>query len=127
MSGNATPAERALAALDDLVAVFAANDEDAYFDSFATTARFVLPDTSPVALSVDEYRTLWREWRADGWRVVTCTSTDRQVTCAGDTAVVTHRVTTALGDGTTLNERETVIIDLSAEPKPLVMHEHLSS
>lgn len=127
MTTNDIRTERALAALDDLVAVFAANDEDAYFGSFATNARFVLPETPGVALGVEEYRAMWRGWIADGWRVASCASTERDVVMVGDTAIVTHRVATTLGDGTVLVERETVVIDLASTPKPVVVHEHLSA
>lgn len=118
--------DRALAALDALVKVFAANDEDAYFGSFAPNAQLVFPDTGRTALSVADYRALWRGWRADGWAVRTCVSTDRGVVLVGDTALVTHHVTTTLADDTVLDERETVVFDLSTQP-PLVVHEHLSA
>ncbi|WP_461665741.1 hypothetical protein [Gordonia sputi] len=45
----------------------------------------------------------------------------------GDVAIATHRVSTTLGDGTELSERETVVFDLAASPRPLVVHEHLSA
>ncbi|MGV9858829.1 nuclear transport factor 2 family protein [Gordonia sp. NPDC003425] len=127
MSTDPTPADRALAALDALVAVFAANDEHAYFGSFAPDAQLVFPDTAQVSITVEQYRTLWRGWRADGWRVTSCRSSDRDVLVRGDVAIVTHRVATTLGDGTALSERETVVFDLAAQPKPVVLHEHLSA
>lgn len=127
MSDSSNPVTSALAALDELVAVFAANAEDAYFDSFSPDAQLVFPDLPGTAITVAAYRQLWREWRADGWGVASCVSTDRNVLTVGDTAIVTHRVATVLADGTELSERETVVFDLAAQPKPVVVHEHLSA
>lgn len=127
MSPSDNTSNRALAALDRLVAAFASNEEAAYFGCCAPTARFVFPDTPEVALGVEQYRTLWRGWRSEGWRVDKCVSTERDVLIVGDTAIVTHRVSTTLGDGTELSERETVVFDLATSPHPLVVHEHLSA
>lgn len=118
---------RALDALDALVAAFAANDEDAYFGAFAPDAQLVFPDQDRTAIGVADYRALWRSWRAEGWGVATCVSSDRRVLVVGAVAIVTHRVSTTLSDGTTLSERETVAFDLDADPGPLVVHEHLSA
>ncbi len=81
MSYSDNLSERALTALDDLVTAFASNDELTYFGCFAPRARCVLPETPGVTITVDAYRDLWRGWRADGWRVASCVSTERDVLC----------------------------------------------
>lgn len=117
-----------LEALDALVEAFASSDEDAYFGCLHPDATFVLPG-SPRFGSTQEYRAAWRAWVAeDGFTVLGCTSTDRQVQWVGETALVTHAVTTTVrthtGEETTA-ERETVVLARSGD-RWLVVHEHLS-
>ena len=118
----------ALAALDRLVTAFASSDEDAYFACLHPDATFVLPG-SPRLGCRQEYRDAWRHWVAeDGFRVLTCSSTDRHVQWVGETALVTHHVATTVrthaGD-TSTSERETVVLARSGADW-LVVHEHLS-
>ncbi|SCX44485.1 conserved hypothetical protein [Klenkia marina] len=116
-----------LAALDRLVAAFGAGDEEAYFACIAPEATFVLPGY-PRYGSREEYRAAWRSWVADGFAVLGCTSTDRHVQWVGETALVTHRVRTAVrvgDDHARTVERETVVLAQVDGPW-LVVHEHLS-
>lgn len=119
-----------LEALDGLVRAFASSssDADAYFDCLAPEATFVLPG-SPVFGSREEYRAAWRQWVAeDGFTVLACDSADQQVQWVGETAVLTHAVTTTVrthaGTATT-HERETVVLARTGD-RWLVVHEHLS-
>ncbi len=118
----------ALDALDALVTAFGSSQEDAYFACLAPEATFVLPG-SPRFGSREEYRAAWRQWVAeDGFTVLACASTDRHVQWVGETALLTHAVTTTIrthaGVDTT-SERETVVLARSDE-RWLVVHEHLS-
>jgi uncharacterized protein (TIGR02246 family) len=112
------------------VAAFASSDHDAdaYFDRLHPDATFVLPG-SPRFASREEYRAAWRSWVADdGFRVLACTSADQQVQWVGETALLTHHVTTTVatpdGEATT-QERETVVLTRDGGGW-LVVHEHLS-
>jgi uncharacterized protein (TIGR02246 family) len=116
-----------LEALDRLVAAFGAGDEEAYFACIAPEATFVLPGY-PRYGSRDEYRAAWRDWTANGFAVLSCTSVDRQVQWVGETALVTHGVRTAVrvgDDHARTVERETVVF-ADVDGAWLVVHEHLS-
>jgi uncharacterized protein (TIGR02246 family) len=113
-----------------LVAAFGEGRLDEYFDCFAPDATFVFY-TAPVRLmSVDEYRALWARWVAeDGFRVVSCRTSDTNVQLFGDIAVVTHsvktRISTDQGEDT-LDERETIVMARGVDGHWLGVHEHLS-
>src|SRR3954468_4014856 len=107
--------EDVLAAADRLVAAFAATDTEAYFACFAESATFVF---HPEAERLDNraaYEALWDGWLASGWRVEECHSSDRLVQVLGDSAVFSHRVhtvTSADGERTSLDERESIVFAL---------------
>ncbi|WP_258933516.1 nuclear transport factor 2 family protein [Nesterenkonia pannonica] len=67
------------AAAERIVDAFAANDGPRYFAGFAPEATFIFHPEPQRLPSRDAYEQLWNSWRADGWRVVSCTSTDRHV------------------------------------------------
>lgn len=125
-----TPAatESVLTAADRLVGAFGSHDVEAYFAAFRPDATFTFY-THPVPLrSRAAYEDLWRSWEADGFRVLSCASSDRHVQELGDVAVFTHRVATrAVLDGAEqdLDERETIVFVRSASGW-LAVHEHLS-
>ena len=117
-----------LSAADRLIAAFAATDTAGYFESFAPDASFVF---HPEARRFDDrsaYEQAWKTWIADGWRVVSCDSTERLVQIFDTTAIFTHRVrtVTAVGaDESVTDERETIVF-VSDGRQLLAVHEHLS-
>jgi uncharacterized protein (TIGR02246 family) len=122
-----TEVRQAVAAL---VAAFGEGRLEDYFGCFAPDATFVF-HTAPVRLmSVDEYRALWAQWVAeDGFRVVSCRTSDTNVQPFGDTAVVTHSVETRISTNQgedTLHERETIVMARGRDGRWLGVHEHLS-
>lgn len=129
MIGVGLTEHEVLAAADHLVAAFAATDTDAYFACFAPEASFVF---HPEAERFDDratYERVWAGWLADGWRVVSCESTERLVQVYGDTGILSHRVRTEVevgGERTTTEERETIVFVRSDSGELLAVHEHLS-
>lgn len=113
-----------------LVAAFGEGRLDDYFASFAPDATFVFYTTPTRLMSADEYRALWDTWVAeDGFRVVSCRTSDTNVQAFGDTAVVTHSVETRISTNEgedTLRERETIVMTRDADGRWLGVHEHLS-
>ncbi len=80
---------------ESLVAAFAASDAKAYFAHFHPDATFLFHDTPGLITSRADYEGLWTQWeREDGFRVLTCESTDQHVQEHGDLAVFTHAVRT---------------------------------
>ncbi|GAS97796.1 uncharacterized protein RMCC_4762 [Mycolicibacterium canariasense] len=117
-----------LAAADALVAAFAATDTAAYFACFSPDATFVFHPEPARLDNRAAYEALWAGWLAAGWRVVSCTSTDRLVQLHGDLAVFTHSVRTTTSENsveTTTDERETIVFARVGE-RLLAVHEHLS-
>ena len=83
---------------ESLVAAFAASDATAYFAHFHRDATFLFHDTPGLVGSRADYEALWTQWeREDGFRVLTCESTDQHVQEHGDLAVFTHAVPDAEG------------------------------
>ncbi len=118
-----------LAAADHLIEGFAGTDTTAYFDCFAADASFIFYPESTRFDDRGAYERVWNGWLADGWRVVSCDSTERLVQIFGTTAVFTHRVrtVTAVGaDESVTDERETIVFALDGG-KLLAVHEHLSA
>jgi ketosteroid isomerase-like protein len=119
------------AAAGQLVAAFAEGRVDEYFACFAGDATFVFHTTPERLESREAYRLLWRRWEAeDGFRVLSCASSNQLVTALGeDVAVFVHdvatRVTTSAGEED-LRERETIVF-ARREGRWLAVHEHLSS
>lgn len=122
--------DEVMAAAARIVDAFAHTDTSAYFAEFDPAATFVF---HPEAARLDNraaYEALWASWLADGWRVVTCSSSDPLVQLLGDTAIFTHTVSTTAGvpgdDATTL-ERETIVFQRQPDGGVLAVHEHLST
>jgi ketosteroid isomerase-like protein len=112
-----------------LVAAFAATDTDAYFDCFAPDATFIFYSEPARLDSRNQYRNLWQEWVAGGWRVIDCISTNAEIRVTGPVAVYTHDVLTTIainGDEELLNERETIVFSRHKSGALLAVHEHLS-
>ena len=78
-----------------------------------------------------QYRALVRAWKDEhGFRVLSSTSHDADVSVFGDTAIFTHGVTTRQtweGEETTLHERESIVFQRQPDGVWLAIHEHLSS
>lgn len=121
-----------MTATDALVAAFAATDTAAYFACFSPDATFVFHPEPTRLNDRATYEALWVSWLGDGWRVVSCKSSDRLVQTFGDTAVLSHTVDTVTSvDGhlSTTRERESIVFVLDGErvpPRLLAVHEHLS-
>ncbi len=117
-----------LAAADRLIAAFASTDTAGYFESFAPDASFVFYPESSRFDDRSAYEQVWNGWLAEGWRVVSCDSSERLVQIFGTTAVFTHRVHTVTAVGTeesVTDERETIVFALHGQ-RVLAVHEHLS-
>lgn len=116
------------AAAAAIVDAFGANDGDRYFDGFAPEATFVF-HTEPRRLeNRAEYERLWDEWVESGWRVTSCSSSDRRVQVFDGGAVFSHTVDTSVEtpDGPeSYRERETIVFTADGD-RLLAVHEHLS-
>ena len=125
-----SPDDEVLAAARSLVEAFGRHATDAYFNSFASDATFLFHSHDLPLRSRKEYRDVWNGWETDGFRVLSCTSSDQRVQVLGhDTAVFTHRVRTFVRMGQiedSLDERETIVFRREAGGRWLAVHEHLS-
>ena len=116
-------------ATDDLVAAFAATDTSSYFACFSPDATFVFHPEATRLNDRAAYEALWATWLDDGWRVVSCTSSDRMIQILGDAAVLSHTVDTVTsidGNESTTRERESIVFALDDEHRLVAVHEHLS-
>lgn len=116
-----------------LVSAFGSGDLPAYFGCFASDATFIFHTTSQVLESAGDYRQEWTTWqRDDGFRVLSCTSSEQRVQNLGSVAVFTHRVRTRVATNAgeeELRERETIVFrrnDDGPGPRWVAVHEHLS-
>jgi ketosteroid isomerase-like protein len=131
VSGPGTEAD-VLAAADGLVAAFGSHDVAGYFAAFSPDATFTFYTHPEPLRSRSAYEELWRSWEADGFRVLSCASSDRHVQALGDVAVFTHRVATRVvldGADQDLDERETIVFTRARDHEGdrwLAVHEHLS-
>ncbi|GAA3606997.1 nuclear transport factor 2 family protein [Agrococcus terreus] len=116
------------AAVDAIVAAFAATDTERYFAAFAPSASFVF-HTEPRRLDDRAaYEALWRSWLAEGWHVIACRSTERLVQPLPGGAVLTHTVDTTVETGAgqeSYRERESIVLALDGD-RLVAVHEHLS-
>jgi ketosteroid isomerase-like protein len=119
------------AAAERLVAAFGAGRVEEYFACFAPDATFVFYTTPDRLQSRESYRALWRRWEAeDGFRVVSCESSNPLIALLGDDAAVfVHDVATLVATSAgeeSLAERETIVF-ARRDGTWLAVHEHLSS
>lgn len=131
MSNDSTAVEaEVLDAARELVEAFGAHATDAYFDSFSPEATFVFHTHDEPLRSREAYRELWSSWERDGFRVLSCASSDQHVQVLDeDVAVFTHAVHTVVRTGDaeeSLDERETVVFRREPGGRWLAVHEHLS-
>lgn len=119
-----------LAAAARLVDAFSRHDTEAYYAAFAADASFIFHNLDRVLTSRDAYRDEWRLWEErDGFRVLSCRSTDQRIQMAGEVAVFTHVVETNVsvgGETMTNRERETIVFRREAS-EWIAFHEHLSA
>jgi uncharacterized protein (TIGR02246 family) len=130
MSSDITTEAEVLDAARALVEAFGAHDTEVYFGSFAPDATFVFYTHGEPLRSRAAYRDLWAEWEQDGFRVLSCSSSDQHVqVLTDDVAVFTHRVHTVVRTGPaeeSLDERETIAFRREAGGRWMAVHEHLS-
>ncbi|TFD61418.1 DUF4440 domain-containing protein [Cryobacterium suzukii] len=120
----------ALIAIDAIIDNFSQHQREAYFSGFAADATFLFY-TAPHRLdSRDAYQSLWADWERDfGFRVVSCSSSNRRIQIFGNTAVFSHDVDTKIRENDTertVFERESIIME-RREGAWLCVHEHLSA
>lgn len=118
----------ALAAVDRIIDDFGNHRPDAYFAGFAADATFIFHNVPHRLESRDAYRALWNDWEADGFRVITCMSSNRRIEVAGPCAIFSHDVDTVAdvsGSRQLSRERETIVLALRGE-RWFAIHEHLS-
>ena len=130
MTGTEAVEQEVLAAGDALVRAFAGGDSAAYFACFAPEATFVFHTTPQRLGSRAAYEALWEKWvTEDGFRVISCTSTDPVVQVLGpDAAVFAHDVATVVevgGGREQLSERESIVF-ARRDDVWMAVHEHLS-
>jgi len=113
-----------------LVSAFGEGRLDDYFACFSPDATFVFYTTDHRLASVAEYRALWDRWvEQDGFRVLSCATSDTFVQELDDVAILTHAVQTRIATNAgeeTLRERETIVFGRQADGTWLAVHEHLS-
>lgn len=118
------------AAAERLVAAFGAGQVEDYFACFAPDATFVFHTTPERLESRAAYRRLWHAWEQDdGFRVVSCESSNALITPLGsDVAVFVHDVATTVSTTAgeeSLRERETIVF-ARRDGEWVAVHEHLS-
>ena len=129
MSSPETPSrDQGEAAASAIVDAFAATDGDRYFAAFAPDASFVFHSEPARLDDRAAYERLWAEWVEGGWRVVSCTSSDRHVQSFPGGAVFSHSVDTSVetpDGGESYRERETIVFRADGDAL-VAVHEHLS-
>jgi ketosteroid isomerase-like protein len=124
-----TSVDDVLFAARQLVAAFASNDTDRYFDAFTEDATFVFYTLPAPLFSRAAYREVWQGWQADGFAVLDCQSSNAHVSVQGELAIFIHDVATHVRFGSEesrFRERETIVFRQSAG-RWLACHEHLSA
>ena len=114
-------------AYEQLMNAFASGDSDKYFACFHQGASFLFPG-EPLLEPRSTYRSAWSRWHDEGVTFTDVAADDVRIRVFGNTAVVTHRITTtvnAMGKTTVDRERESVCFARTAG-RWLAVHEHLS-
>lgn len=114
---------------DTLLRAYRDGDDDAYLAHLAPDATLVLPG-EPRHDAADAYRAHLRTRRVrNGHRVLDAISANRRIRHYGDTAVLTHDLTTVIeqGAGTgTVSERETIVFARDTYGFWVAVHVHRS-
>jgi ketosteroid isomerase-like protein len=138
VGGDSARAE-VLAAAAACVRAFGSHDTAAYFACFDPAATFLFHTTDRLLGSRAEYEAEWASWEAEGFRVLSCGSSEQRVDliesigalgALGSVAVFTHRVRTEVrpatgADPEVTHERETIVWRRGPDGW-LAVHEHLS-
>ncbi|GAB3621231.1 nuclear transport factor 2 family protein [Glutamicibacter endophyticus] len=127
----AQPTEnQVLAAAAAIVQAFAATDTERYFAKFSEDASFIFHPEPQRLNSRAEYEELWASWLREGWRVVSCESSDPLVQSWPGGAAFSHTVATTVhveGEGEeSYVERESIIFK-DVDGELIAVHEHLST
>lgn len=119
-----------MAAALDIIEKFGKHRTAEYFAGFSEDATFIFYYTPEFLGSRAAYEALWRQWELEnGFKVISCASTNQNVQLRGDIAIFCHDVETLVEfDGITETrlERETIVM----ENQPggwICIHEHLSA
>ncbi len=119
-----------LAAADSLIDAFARHDREKYFAAFTEDATFIFHNLDRALPDRAAYEAEWALWETrDGFKVISCQSTDRNLKMLGTVAVFAHAVETQLefnGEPVTSQERETIVFEKQVDGRWLAVHEHLS-
>lgn len=121
--------EELIQAAARIVDAYAANDEDAYFATFAPECSFVFHTDAEIFRTRDAWQAAWRELRESGWRVESCRSIESFVTPIGDAGVFCHVLETTAGTSDSLEtyrERESIVFERRSNGELIAVHEHLS-
>lgn len=117
------------AVADALLQAYRDGDDDTYLAHLAPDATLVLPG-EPRHDAADAYRAHLRTLRVrNGHRVLDAVSANRRVRHYGDTAVLTHDLTTVIEQGTgtrTISERETIVFARDTYGFWVAVHVHRS-
>jgi ketosteroid isomerase-like protein len=128
MSPQLTP-EEITSTAERIVAAYSAMDEDAYFASFDPQATFIFHGTPERLTSREDYKAQWLTWVSEGWKVISCHSSDPFIQIYGTTAVFSHSVATTTqeqGKLATAKERETIVFTRAGSGAIMAVHEHLA-
>jgi ketosteroid isomerase-like protein len=128
LSLQLTP-EEVTSAAERIVAAYSAMDEGAYFAAFDPQATFIFHGSPERLTCREDYEGQWRIWVSEGWKVISCHSSDPSVQIYGTTAVFSHSVGTTTeeqGQQATTKERETIVFTRAGSDGILAVHEHLS-
>ncbi len=119
-----------LAAADRLIAAYGNWDIEAYLAFFAPDVRLIFYHDARIFDSRAAWATELAKLDSEGYKILSCTSTNQHVDVYGEVAIFTHDVTTVelsvSGSKGMLKERETIIFKLQEDGRWLAVHEHLS-
>jgi len=118
------------AAADSLIDAFSRHDREKYFAAFSKDATFIFHNLDRPLRTRAAYEAEWALWETrDGFKVLSCRSSDRNLQMFGSMAIFTHSVETHAefgGEAVTSHERETIVFERQPEGAWLAVHEHLS-
>jgi ketosteroid isomerase-like protein len=119
-----------LAAADNLVDAFSKHDRKRYFEAFSKEATFIFHNLDRPLRDRAAYEAEWALWEErDGFKVLSCGSSDRNLQMFGSLAIFTHSVETKAefgGEPVISQERETIVFEKQTDGRWLAVHEHLS-
>lgn len=130
IAASRTPTvDEVLSHAKEIVDAYAATDTDRYFSTFDPEASFVFHPEDRRLDSRAEYEDKWARWIEDGWRVVSCESSEPLVQTFPGGAVFSHTVNTTVdtaGKQESYTERESIVFRVAGDGLAAI-HEHLST